>query len=390
MSLSLGTKSTDRQLAAHPVTTPRTVYVNGRFLTQNITGVQRYAHELLSEIDAYLAANPDQAAQLRVTILAPSRGLKFQPRWPHLGFRQIGRLSGHLWEQMELPFAARDGLLFCPANTAPIASLLGRKPVVVCVHSLAYRYFPAAYTAAFRAVYTVLTPLIMKFADGIITVSESERDMILRAFPGSAARLTVIQNGGWGRSVGGELERIAPLSLERPYILYVGSLNKCKNFSVIMRCAIKLVRDTDLNFMFVGGFPSVLQQSEVAIPEELRDRIIMTGQVDDVRRLIAAYKGASVFVFPSLYEASPFPPIEAMAFGVPVVASSIPPLQERCGDAAVYCDPTSVESVTEAVTSILNDAALRDDLRRRGLERAAVFTWEACARDTLAVIAGVG
>ena len=118
------------------------------------------------------------------------------PAWRNIRLRQVGRLHGHAWEQIELPWYSRGHLLFCPGNTAPILSLL-TQPVVVTVHDLSYKYFPEAYHPMFRLWYRFLTPLIFRYAQSIITVSESERREISKHHPKAAARLQAIPNGGF-------------------------------------------------------------------------------------------------------------------------------------------------------------------------------------------------
>ncbi|MEL6821669.1 MAG: glycosyltransferase family 1 protein, partial [Calditrichota bacterium] len=117
-------------------------------------------------------------------------------------------------------------------------------------------------------------------------------------------------------------------------------------------------------------------------PEEALQRTEFVGQVNETERLKKLYQQATAFIFPSFYEASPLPPIEAMACGCPVVAADIPSLKERCGDAAIYCKPHSKKSIAEAITRLLGDESLQQTMRERGLERAKKFTWEECARKT--------
>src|ERR1700734_1883095 len=111
--------------------------INGRFLTQRITGVQRYAHEFVQALDAILDAEP----QFGVTVMSP-RLSNAPPVWRNIELQQIGCLTGHAWEQFELPWYSRGRPLFCPGNTAPAISLLGAQPVIVTVHDLSYKYFP--------------------------------------------------------------------------------------------------------------------------------------------------------------------------------------------------------------------------------------------------------
>ena len=150
------------------------IVINGRFLTQKITGVQRYAHELLGALDAVVSERPN----LSVRVVSPSLPGP-PPNWKNLVYERVGYLTGHAWEQLELPLFTRNRILFCPANTAPIAALYGMaKRTVVCVHDLSYLYFPSAYTTSFRLLYNTIIPLVMRRADKLITVSESERKSI--------------------------------------------------------------------------------------------------------------------------------------------------------------------------------------------------------------------
>ena len=94
------------------------IYINGRFLTQGVTGVQRYARETLMAMDRLLAARADASGLSELTILAPAGAQR--PALQHIGYREVGRLAGHLWEQTELAWHARDGLLFTFGFTGPL------------------------------------------------------------------------------------------------------------------------------------------------------------------------------------------------------------------------------------------------------------------------------
>jgi glycosyltransferase involved in cell wall biosynthesis len=259
--------------------------------------------------------------------------------------------------------------------------------VVVCVHDLSYLYFPAAYSLPFRAVYNVLTPAIFRHADQVITVSNSERTAITSRYPDVAPRITAVQNGGLAASA----DTASPGRAGDPepgYLLYVGSLSKRKNFPRMLEVACDLARRRGTRTVFVGGTAASLEQSDLTIDAAIADKIVFAGQVDDTDRLIQYYRGASVFLFPSLYEASPLPPIEAMACGVPVVASTIPSLVERCGDAALFCDPEDTASITAQVEALLDDPALAAAIAARGTKRAEEFNWRTCAAQTLELIVG--
>lgn len=359
--------------------TPTEIVINGRFLTQDITGVQRYARELLQALDVLLDAEPN----IRVTVVSP-RLSTAPPLWRNIVLRQVGHLRGHAWEQFELPWYSRGKTLFCAGNTAPVISLLGAQPVIVTVHDLSYKYFPEAYHPAFRLWYGFNMPLVLRHARSVITVSESERRAITSHYPGAAPRLHAIPHGGLPAEFSVEPPRFADRD---SYVLYVGSLSKRKNFPRMFEVACQLARKRGFNFVFVGAAPKGLVASAANVPNDISSKITFIGAVNDTAALITYYRKAACFLFPSLYESSGLPPVEAMACGCPVIVSEIPALRERCGDAAIYCDPHDIDSITSAVIRMMDDTELRSKLSAAGYQRAAEYTWKSCARETLDLLA---
>ncbi len=357
------------------------IVINGRFLTQSITGVQRYARELVQAIDSILEVRSD----LKVTVVSP-RLSQPVPQWRNIILCQGGHLQGHAWEQLELPRLSRGRPLFCPGNTAPIASLVSSQRVIVTVHDLSYRYFPSAYGHVFRLWYGIIVPLVLRYAESIITVSESERAAIARHYPDALLRLHAIQNGGL--PVGLDPTADNRMKADRSYVLYVGSLSKRKNFPGVFEAACRLARKRGCDFVFVGGGAGGISKSKLKIPDDVRSHLMFAGQIDDTAALMQYYRRAACLLFPSFYEASPLPPIEAMACGCPVIASDIPSLRERCGNAAVYCNPADIDSITAAVERVMDDPGLRSTLRASGYQHAEKYTWERCAVQTLELICG--
>lgn len=361
--------------------------INGRFLLQDVTGVQRVAIEFVRALDGLLteASFPG----LEVTLWLPRTGqLITDLPLKSVKIRRGGRMSGHVWEQLELPRLARRSVLLCLGNTTPVARLIARRrPTYVVVHDLSYKYYPSAYSRLFRLYYSIVIPVVLARASHIFTVSESEHASILRQYPRLAdrRRITAVQNGGGEAAVTAKIST-APRSLDAgaPDIpasnlrsqlcLYVGSLTKRKNANGLMNAAAKLVETLDTKFMFVGGASAIFEDTLIH-PAHSHDEIIWQGQINDPTRIEVLYRQARVFVFPSLYEASPLPPVEAMSFGCPVVCSDIGSLRERCGDAAIYCDPRDVDSIVQQVTRVLTDEDLWRDMQRRGVKQAAQFTW---------------
>ncbi|MDI3566420.1 glycosyltransferase family 1 protein [Bradyrhizobium sp. Arg816] len=353
--------------------------VNGRFLTQEVTGVQRYGHELLHAIDRILPSRPG----LSVSVVCPVLNGE-APVLKNIPIQQRGRLQGHAWEQFELPRFAWGKVLFCPGNTAPAVSLIGGQRVLVTVHDLSYLYFPEAYSRAFRATYGFLVPLAFRCADRVVTVSESERISILKHYPGVGPKIVAIPNGGLANDV---LPKLEGSKRDEGHVLYVGSLSKRKNFPRMLEIACALAKKKGYRFTFVGGTAGGLVESASHVPEESRELVKFVGQVNDGGQLIELYKKASLFMFPSNYESSGLPPIEAMACGCPVLTSDIPALRERCGDAAIYCDPYDTANITSQIEQLLEDKALLATLSAKGRERAQLFTWNRCAQSTLDLVA---
>lgn len=362
--------------------------IDGRFLTQPVTGVQRVGIEFCRALDQLLADGEFQDVDVRVVVPRHAR-LITSPQWGRIRLVRAGRLSGHLWEQLELPFISRGAKLLALANTAPLASLLFRgRNTYVMVHDLSYRYFPDAYSRAFRLFYELVIPVVLRRARRVFTVSESERSAIMGECPriGEGPRLIAVQNGGMPAPVGPVPDRTA----RARNCLYVGSLTRRKNAAGIVAASVQLVREHDATFTFVGSTGALFEGVRVDVPDDLTDRIVFLGQVDDPERLATEYLNAAVIVFPSFYEASPLPPIEAMGHGCPVVASAIPSLQERCGDAAVYCDPHSIESIVSATVSLLNSEELWSQQQAAGFARCSELSWKTQARQIISETVGDG
>jgi glycosyltransferase involved in cell wall biosynthesis len=376
--------------------------VNGRFLLQDVTGVQKVAIEFVKALDALLAdgAYPGLAVEL----VAPARGeLVTEPLLKTIRLRRAGRLSGQAWEQLELPGLVGRGPLLCLGNLAPLALLLNKRaPVYTMVHDLSYKYFPSAYSRSFRAVYNTVIPAVLARSEQVFTVSVSEATAISRHYGRliGPERLVAVQNGGGegassARPGDGSksLEPGAPdvpsREVRQRRCLYVGSLTRRKNAEGLARAAMQLVREDDMELVVVGATGSSFEQTGLEIPSELAGRIHFRGQINDPGLIEAEYRRAGVFVFPSFYEASPLPPVEAMRFGCPVVAADIPSLRERCGDAALYCDPEDPGSIVCQVRRVMGDAEVWEGLQRRGLERAAGFSWRSQVEAVLDHVEGV-
>jgi glycosyltransferase involved in cell wall biosynthesis len=353
------------------------IYINGRFLTQQTTGVQRFAREILRAVDTLLV--PGSVAKRSIVLLTPP-GSTPLPGLRRIECRSVGRLHGQAWEQLELPRYTRDGFSLNLCNTAPLAG----RSTIVAIHDAGPFAIPEAYSRTFRIWYQLLHPQLGRRAVRMLTVSEFSRSELSRYLGIARERFSVIPNGGEHilrePADQGILKR---LGLRKPYVLAVSSHSTHKNF-VGIQAAVKHMRQQDFTLVFAGGAnPRIFNAGEAPAGES-----IVTGRVTDAE-LRALYEGATCFVYPSFYEGFGLPPLEAMTCGCPIVVSHAASLPEVCGEAAVYCDPNDPADIGRALDEVLENAALQSELRRRGQERAAQFTWTRSGTALLGVLDGL-
>ncbi len=351
--------------------------INGRFLSQRMTGVQRVAREFVAALDRRLVAGHYPGLRVKlVTQRDADPGMPLRA----IVVEQAGHTRGHRWEQLTLPRHAGGAALLCLGNSAPILSLLGRRPVGVMLHDLAYRLFPGDYSLSYRLLHRTIDAVLLRRARPLVTVSAAERAVIGGFHPPAAPRIVVAANGGWAKDMPPQVAW-SPLRGAAAYGLYVGALSGRKNGPGIIQAAIDLAR-RGVRFKLVGPPPA----EAIAIPDDVRPLIEFCGYVDDAT-LLRLYAGASLFLFPTFYEASGLPPIEAMTIGCPVVVSDIPVMRERCGEAAIYCDPHDRQSILGAALRLVEQPILAQEMSRVGRIQAARFTWDRQMEQVIAAIA---
>ena len=354
------------------------IYVNGRFLSQQTTGVQRFAREIIRAVDTILVSE-GSARKLSFVLLTPP-GTKPLGGLHAIECRAIGHLQGQAWEQLELPRHTRDGISLNLCNTAPLAS----RSTVVTIHDAGVFAVPAAYSRPFRTWYRLLHTQLGRHATRMLTVSDFSRAELSRYLGIAPDRFAVIPNGGEHILREPPDHRILErLRLSGPYLLAVSSHSLHKNFAGI-QAAVKHMRHQNSTIVFAGGTNSRIFNTGESLAREAR----VTGRVTDAE-LRALYENAECFVYPSFYEGFGLPPLEAMTCGCPVVVSRSASLPEVCGEAAVYCDPHDPVDIGRALDEVLADAELRAEIRHRGKQRAAQFTWRRSGAALLDVLDGL-
>ena len=331
------------------------VLINGRAAVRpEPGGVERWARELAGRLPA----------------LAPERYAVVRPPGA------LAHRAGHAWEQAVLPavaLARRAPLVLHPANTAPVAL---RRNVVV-VHDAAALREPSWYSGAYAAWQRAVLPVVVRRARHVVTVSEFSRAELVELAAADPDRVTVVAGGV-------DHDRLHPgvdpaparaaLDLPRPYVLTVASRLPRKNLLALEPAARRL-GELGIDLVAAGGTRP--QFAEAASAGAVR----ALGLVPEAL-LPGLYAGAAAFVLPSLHEGFGLPVLEAMASGVPVVASDRGALPETCAGAALLVDPEDHTAIVDAVEAAIGD----EHLVAAGLARAASFSWSRTATEVDGVL----
>ncbi|PAD29767.1 hypothetical protein CHH60_19535 [Paenibacillus sp. 7523-1] len=354
-----------------------TIYINARFLTQTVTGVQRYAIELVKEIDKLIDIGEVDGTRYEFRLLSPADVIT-QLELKHIRHQEVGKLKGHVWEQLELPFYSRGGLLINLCNTGPAF----KRNQVVTIHDASVFSYPKAFSFAFRSWYQFLTVRLGRISKKVITVSNFSKGELIQHCKIAAQKVSVTHLGidhiHDRQAAQGTLEKYG---IQSPYVLAVSTMNPYKNFKLILEI-LPEVKAQNLSVVIVGS-----KNSKVFSNHQVSDSdgVNWVGYVSD-EELKALYERAAGFIFPSLYEGFGLPPLEAMALGCPVIVSSRGSIPEVCGDAGLYFDPLHPQEAASRLVEITSDPELGRQLSTKGKEHSAFFSWNKCAKDTVNII----
>lgn len=285
---------------------------------------------------------------------------------------------GLIWERSVLPYLADKhdvDILYCPNGNGPLHKT--SFPVIICIHDVNAQ---KSMSSSIHQIYRKSTvPRAASAADGIITVSEFSKQEICSTLGVNSRKIKSVYNGINGVYLSNSSG--TKVDLPKNYVLYVGALNPRKNIKRLIKTFKKVKEQEDLphDLVLIGpGNNAIFQDVNVDETGDIKTPGYLT-----VQELKYAYTMADVFFYPSLYEGFGLPPLEAMACGTPVVASTSSSLPEILDDAAELADPYKIPSLATALSSVLNDPVYRNQLIKKGHKRAEQFKWERTTEETL-------
>lgn len=365
----------------------RILYDHQVFSLQNVGGATRYHYELIR----HLSQMPGVQAELFLGLghaVFPFKALSAgNVRVTSLGGGLRPGVRRYIANELlgNIDAAVRGKFdVYHPTYFRYMPMVRARR-MVVTHHDCTHERFPAE----FRRLDRVLRAKQALFAqaDAIICISESSRSDLIQFYNVDPAKMHVVRHGFSRFERSPQAAQQLAAYVGRDYILYVGSRNLYKNF----RGCLKAFHDSGLYkslfLLVIGGGAFSPEESALITDLHLSKSIIVFPRATD-SLLAEAYTGARLLAYPSLWEGFGFPPLEAMHFGCPVLACRASSMPEVCGDAAFYFEPDSPDSLCEALLRAVNDEAARMRSVVRGREIAAQYSWEECAKQTMAVYRG--
>ena len=297
------------------------LYINGRFLTRPMTGVERYAYNMCKA----MAEN-----HLPFTIICPHSPIQECYNISILPIIKYGYGSSHFWEQCILPFffiKKKNYMIICFTG---LGSIFIRNKIMT-IHDLSFLENPKWFSRSYFLWYKLMTPIAVKTSKHIITVSEYSKREIMRFYPFlKSQNISIIHNATDKKIFYSQPKSSATTDC---FVLAVSSLDPRKNFNRLIEAFSGI---SNCKLYIVGARHHVFTKQDNNSCGQ--DNIYYLGRVTD-EELASLYNQAVCFIFPSLYEGFGLPPLEAMSCGCPVLASDIPVIREVCGEAVLYFDP---------------------------------------------------
>jgi glycosyltransferase involved in cell wall biosynthesis len=347
------------------------ISINGRFLTQKLTGVQRYSREIVQALDRLIRSEPLRLGRRRWRLYVPE-GADRDFHLDTIEIELVGRGNGHLWEQRDLVRAAAGSRLLNLGNSGPVL----HADKLVVIHDAAVFRTPENFGRRYRVAHRLMGSVLAR-TGRLGTVSAFSRRELATVFGMAEEAIHVVRNGCdhfVGRS---RDDAVLPaLGVERGrYFLFVGNPAPNKNLALLLdafarldRPGAKLVVAGSLDRSVFGGAGAMAAKG-VVLAERRSDE-----------EIAALYTHAAAHVFPSRYEGFGIPPLEALASGCPVIAADIPVVREVCGDAVTYVPVDDAETLAAVMRRHWDEPQRSAAQQAAAAERVARFRWDDSAR----------
>lgn len=364
------------------------IAIDAHSVGTGLAGNETYAANLVEALAAVDGEN-----RYTVYVTRAEAFERFEGRWPNVGVR---RTLPHT-PLLRVPFTLSAELRRRPVDVLHVqytAPPLAPCPVVATVHDLSFEHLPETFKRRSWMQLRLTVRRTVRRAAHVIAPSEFTRRDLVETYKLDPARVSAIPLAASARfepvEDAVEIERVRRLyGLDGDYILAVGSIQPRKNLARLIRAYSSLRRERGRSNLpklaLVGKQAWLYGETLDAIEKEgVGDSVRLTGYVSE-GDLPALYSGALCFAYPSYFEGFGLPPLEAMRCGTPVLTGNLTSLPEVVGDAGLLVDPFDIDALARALARLIDDGALRAELRARGLRRARVFDWRDTARMTLQV-----
>lgn len=286
-----------------------------------------------------------------------------------------------LWQQFVLPLQLRRLRIDVHWGSGFILPLLSSQRMVVTVHDLTFQLFPALHEPIKRYYFPAMIAAAVRKARRIIAISETTRNDLHRLLPLSRGKteVTLLAPRNFPR------EESAPPDQSK-YLVSLGTLEPRKNLDRLLKAWLALTQPQKQGArLVVVGMQGWMVDRLLERHRNADESVEFTGFLDDVA-LHRLLQNATALVYPSLYEGFGLPIVEAMALGIPVLTSDIGATREVAGDAALFIDPLSTESIKQGLLRLLNDSTLREELSKLGKQWADELSWKQTAEQTIRIL----
>lgn len=350
-----------------------------------VTGIERYASEMVGELirsypetEFFLYAPKPLAVDWSMNANVVVRAAKISSR--------VGKL---LWSQTQLPrWANNDSLdvFWGPTHRLP-RLLSGKIARVVTIHDLVWKHAGETMPRINRLLEQCLMPDAIRLADRIMADSHSTADAVTNEFPWVEDRIRAVHLGVTSLPAPKGFDALSTLGIDRPYFLFVGTLEPRKNLRRLLEAYASLdevIRKHTLLVIAGGKGWGNVDLASLVRKLDLSDSVRLTGYVSE-EQLSTLYAHARFLAMPSLYEGFGLPLVEAMSFGTPVLTSACSSLPEVAGDAGILVDPCNTNSLASGLLRMLDNDGLRNELAIRAKVNVARFSWKKAATETMGI-----